>query len=512
VSQVVRIPPARTLVSDYGPEYVPADGAQRLRNLLTDQTGRLTQRGRLISDVTWNASPTFITQQPWVLKRTDLTTTYVLWTGQVGSTYTVHAGTFTFGTPAYTGTQAMPAGVAQLSGAYAQLGNNVYGASFDTNQILRWDGTSVVAYTTGPSGGSSHIVDCVEFASRLFVLLQDGTLWYSDPGGPTSGAASEWQDDVSGLDNKIVVPDAGVALAQCGQSLAIFCNSSVHILSGSGSSNFTRRRALARGIAAPSVNQLNGGFVLPYGDGVYFVGRGDRHLRYFDGVQERIVSDGVGSLIGSTSRRLADVGNGYIMAYTGSDSVGNGQLLYHVPTGTWSNFYSAVIDRQKPFYAQRVEGVTATLGLDSTRMWTISDITDRSKVSGTDVGATIAPVESTWRTRALRLGNPVNKSVIRQVFVDFAWSSSSTVDDAWTITVRTAPLDQPSSGTVLATKTVKADGITGVRRRRAQVEVRKEAEDVWVEITANSALAATSVPELYDVWVEYDVAQQSRGY
>lgn len=52
------------------------------------------------------------------------------------------------------------------------------------------------------------------FASRLFVAggTVSGTgapnrLLFSDPGGPTAGALSDWQDNVSGLTNQIEVGD-----------------------------------------------------------------------------------------------------------------------------------------------------------------------------------------------------------------------------------------------------------------------------------------------------------------
>lgn len=260
---------------------------------------------------------------------------------------------------------------------FTRLGSYVYGITLDSSlgsalhgpsggfqkatRMLRWDGTTALP-TIGTANVSPEFAQDVRaYLDRLFVLggrVNGGTayrnrLFWSDPGQPTLGAATEWQDDVSGLVNQLTVGsdeqnDFGVALAVIRNGLVIFKRHSIYLLSGRTPDTFALRQV------SGSFGCLDARSVVEYEDAVYFMS--ERGYMHFDGVEFRNASENVGAEVGAAVILTASPGGfaraslmpeGHILLVVGQEYYGiagseGSQIyfsgLYYPPRRAWTRF------------------------------------------------------------------------------------------------------------------------------------------------------------------------------
>lgn len=534
MSPVVRIQPADGLDTESAPEFVQPNAAPVLRNLLAHKTGRLIQRGGLATAATITTNGAGPIGGPWWAG-----STLVFSAPDAGGTGKLHTATVnTLGAVTYAGVNAsLSVAAKQIRSSFTRLDDSVYGiAVTPTNSVglLRFkynDFTAAIILGAAPVSP----IDLATYASRIFVLggtkpgaggtstVYQNHLYWTDPGGGTVGGGAslpDWQDDVSGLTNDLIIPDdRGIGLAVLSSGLVIFMNNSVHMLTGSGGSSFSRKQVLWRGAT-------NTDAICTVGDGVYFLARDG--VYYFDGAQERKVSAAVESNTTQIDGKamtgvIREIGNDYLYVATYDAVAGPNppalrwQGLYHTKSGTWTEFTTAAMTDAFPAAIGAYDG--HVVALDRSYIWNASRVTAQSPASvqsgrDTRVSTTFA-IDTAWTTRVLRLAGPTNKAHVRRIILDYQWATTFDpgMPPAWSYRICTAPVDFGDDlTTVLATGTIAADGNFTTARQRASIELHAEAEDLWLEITHNQAATGGTISEIYDVWVEYDVAQQSRGY
>lgn len=249
---------------------------------------------------------------------------------------------------------------------FAQSGTAVVttvgGAIVPVRRMITWDGSAAVSTRTTAVSPSSG-VDICSYLNRLFVLggapaasttIEPNSLFWSDPGGAPAGAVTEWQDDVSGLINRIVVGDddqndIAVGLASLPNALVIFKERSIWTMTGQTPTTWTLKRVVA-GVGCQDANSI-----VEVNDRIYFLGQDGFYT--FDGVGVARISDPV-SVLGTTNQMQRDlrwgattvdnyvrgelIGDDRIMWVYGIPSVsGVGvtkTFVYHIPSQSWAYF------------------------------------------------------------------------------------------------------------------------------------------------------------------------------
>lgn len=518
-----RIPaPTGGLNTVASPELVPNTSAPVIRNLYAHYPGRLTQRGPIDAPQEFDSTSTGGGTYPMIWQSTSspFTTANFAFFYSTSTDVLLTFGSVISGSPTANGAvkaQAYlsPTFISSFSTPSVQFGDYAYCASrFNEPHIIRWDGSNsdLTGFTRFVNVPFGQPVSAAKYAERMWVADMDVTLgnylYWTDAGGQTSDALSYWQDDISGLTNKIKLDGTPIALQVISNAMLVFTTAGTFILTGSGNSNFAIKRVSDR-----VLNQALA--VCSYSDGCFFVAK--EGLFFYDGVSERLISGPIQdkATVKQTDAALfevANVGNDFIF-FRREGATAEWCGLYHVGTGTWTEFSFPVPStssvRGVLQAAGGVFGFSATAVLDlRAAIWS----TDQPHGYDNNIGSS-AVIDSEWRTHTVRLGTPFMKAHVRQVLVDYAWASTSTTDTGWTYTIYTAAPDQPEgAGTALATGTLPVSGSSTLQRKREVIDVQGEAEDLWIVFTTTAVPTVDTVAELYDVWVEYDFAQQSAGF
>lgn len=591
---------------DSAPDYIPDTKAPTIQNFLVDREGRLPMRGPIYTQFAdWTGTITTIAKMTgcWVFndnvlfgfKNPSTTAIHSPWEAprtkpsSSGALATSNANMIHVALPAGTTSTVTPAANTQCIGpAYARLGEYVYGISFGSvansneqggylpyTQIIRWDGTTTapVVYANAPEASQ----DIIAHYQRLFVAggrdpggtnkIQNNTLWFSDQidttavGGVLADTVAAWQDDVSGLTNRIVVgqddgTDYLVGLAHVGENLVIFKRHGIFILSGYDSTTFNCKQF------SKDVGCMDKRSICQYEDGVFFMS--DQGLQYFDGSTLTHVTKGLKSsavqaavtAVGDSSTpggycRVERLQNNYISlvigyanATTGTYSVPTFSGIYHVPRGTWSTLESDnfTLTSQKPvFFARTLNNLiigddsiiydasklvspenapASQRGFDSKgNVFRIDSLTAFSGTSNTlknsalveafpSTTITNSPIKAKFYSKFFRLGTPSSMSMVYRVLVDYEFNVSgaqdSTTANGWYVSL------VGNDGRTLLTETqVKAAGDTTLtafaQRRRATFEViDTEAEEARIKIEwkGSNALALEKA-SLFDSVIEY---------
>lgn len=279
------------------------------------------------------------------------------------------------------------AGLKYLGHRWARNGSYVYGMGAgaapavytyngNTNitayTIARWDGTAAnpTLYANAPTG----IQDVAFHYNRLFVAARTiagdtastpNRLYWSDAIDPATAlpdTAAAWQDDVSGLANKIVVggqdgeSDGIVGLASVNGNLMVLKARSIWMMYGNQPANWTMKKI------ASNLGCIDNNSILVYRDGVIFMSQ--TGLYYFDGSSFTCLSDRISVQLGDYLSPLfgtgswtmwysQDIGNDYVaVGWAGVlDSARNTQgacWLLHFPTNTWTRFTGIAQGIQTP--------------------------------------------------------------------------------------------------------------------------------------------------------------------
>lgn len=340
---------------------------------------------------------------------------------------------------------------------------NRFGGLEKVRKLIHWNGTAADTgiYVYGNSPKASQ--DIAFHYQRLFVLggiepgkttpLEPNVLYFSDPIDPTAempDALSAWQDDTSGLINKIHIDesnDVGVALAKVGQHLLILRRHSCYQLYGYSPSTFTLRRVSdEHGVLDPRA-------VAEYEGTVFFVS--DQGLIQYDGSEFINVSGTAKPVLVRALSRVdfgletgsqvtcEYVGDGYLMVIVAkigfTDLAGTTvtyfEALYDIRRGSWNLFDSQII--MSPLAVGRANGVPYLLSQDGvstcryiTNPWRL-DLWQGSVSDGfateydQRVNGEYRAIPATWESRFLSLGSPGQRVQLQRLYVDARYSTGS---------------------------------------------------------------------------------------
>lgn len=440
--------------------------------------------------------------------------------------------------------------------AYVRLGQSVYGFAFDgtahqqpitlsyqsLTAMCVWNGISktLTAHANAPHGGQ----DIAAFARRLFVLggqdpagtgdILPNVLWYSDTIDDTTtltDALTSWQDDVSGLTNKIVVgsanDDIGTGLGHCGQNLAVFKRRSTHILSGSGPSTFAIKNV------SNTIGCVDPRSVVDWEDGCFFLS--DEGFKFFDGVSFEDFSSGVRSrLLLAIQTELTGLPahgarvsatrmpNNYIALSIGrSPSLTTADVdstafcaVLHVPSKRWVDFTSAQLPNTYATHFIRTNNGAVVLGASNNTLLFDASLITLSEhefgLSGIDTafGGSHAPIPAKWQSRLINLSEPAARSQLLKYALDYNFTVDSAADDAnngWYVTLVTgdstalqAQYQVPASGSPTTSHTY---------RRRHTKDTFGEANDLQVQVEWKSTALTLTKAEIYSSYIVYQMTR-----
>lgn len=236
---------------------------------------------------------------------------------------------------------AIPGG-GQITASHERMNGYTVGCTDLVNGFLvTWDGaTTLTRITNGPQNGfavEGHL-------ARLFVLIQTPSgvgyeLRWTDPAPdlPTNTAAL-WQDDASGLTNKITLPsgDWYRDIVVFNRTLYIIAAQAVYALTGDTPATFAIRRVLETG-AGQRFGFGNDGACTTTGRGVYFWSQ-DGVMRW-DGATSEVVSDPIRPLLDSVGyQQLQSLPNNFVSLVTPGS-----WLVLHEPSGAWVKMSSPLL-------------------------------------------------------------------------------------------------------------------------------------------------------------------------
>lgn len=589
---------AQTLVPAFGgidtassPSFMDKVKAPLVRNLLVDRPGVLPIRGPIVNHTelslgtsliptgTWQFNNKILVgymeqsasakRDPWVAPYRKAAASGDLSLGNTTNMKLVDLDALTVSNVTVTDRHQV------IGPGSARIGAYVYGYGYSCNtatnpavsenggflfrrRLLRWDGTTTVPtiYTNAPEGSQAVLAHL----NRLWVLggrdvpggspstIEQNTLYFSRPAGPTTDTAAQWTDPVSGLVNKIVVDsddqnDFGVGLAKVDQNLVIFKRRSIHVLYGYSPTTFTLRPATMN---FGCIDQRS---IVETHQGVYFLS--DQGYMFYDGTQFTNVSGNElsNSLLSAALTAVGDLGldggravatklpNDYILLSICAQTTSSGaqlstprfSALLHTPTAAWSLFQSDVLSNPTPI----------ALGRTSLNAW----IFDANKVVKADyltmpeqkpastggkdectVSAATqrARIPAVWQSRLYSLASPLGHSQLHRLLVDYHFAVEGTADDADNgffvslIQGNGTPLLFDSGA--VSEKQLPAQGhpTTGyLFRRRHVLDIFSECADVQLRIEwkqdSGGDFPAVAKAEIYDCTVEYQPSRQKRA-
>lgn len=562
------------------PERVPNDRGLEVENLLVDRDGVLSMRGPIQEHSSSTiGSPHAITgiwtfNDSLLIGRTtpDATAFVDPWVApyykQVAAGLAEPDTTMKFVDSAGSVSNVASSQSNVISGRGARLGSYVYGLAYSNStdvtenggtyhrrQVLRWGGTAAntTAYANAPDGGQ----DVIAHLNRIWVLggrdvpgggttIEMNSLYYSDYGGPTSDTTAMWQNDTSGLTNKIVVDsddqnDFGVGLAQLGQDLVIFKRRSIHVLYGYSDNTFTLR-PLTKNLGC-----IDRRSIVEAEEGIYFMSLNGYML--FDGSTVHPVDGPVTTeLTAKALNACGDLGpgaanedrqgrvtavalpNSYILISTILRDASSGTVvsnsgsafLFHRPTGKWSRFSSPVFNGTVP--SELVRTQTHYYACDGIYLTKLDTVTMPDALSPylqpcEDANyASYYAIDVNWWSRPLALGTPLYKAQLHRILVDYKLIGEFELDGANDDKIRLDIYDD--TGTQLY-GTTYLDPITS--QSAGEIERARYVDDTFAEANAiqlrlswggyqNPSSAGIGVSELefYDCYVEYSRARQRR--
>lgn len=433
-------------------DVLPRDGRSRLvQNALLDRRGKVRSRGGvagalaipvLRSDSGFWPSPTATGSLVNMLFAKDAST---LQTATVQTPW----GPST----ALNASFAIPAtlvSATRLTPDYAVLNGFTYG--FADGKFTRWDGTTatagVVGYTNAPSSDTTFGGAIAVYLSRVFAggVTPPGaalsstdrvTLTWSDVDGPTTDTLAKWQDDVSGLTNKIILDDRSdtiQALVPWNGRLYILRDRSIWALIGTSPANWSTRKVADVGTQIRTTKTQP--LAVACADALYFCNY--EGLFRFDGSATHKVSGPVDDILNQFPS-----GNPIgVLPLTATKLLVNcfdtvGQLIYDTEAGCWSGLTSdalalipGVTDAVEPI-AMVMAGVTSCLivsrtagsgllvGLDTVQNSSYGS--DPTNVAGTTKAGIPVHVQSA----PLPLATPEQVASLHKVTVDYYLSGRS---------------------------------------------------------------------------------------
>lgn len=204
----------------------------------------------------------------------------------------------------------------------------------------------------------------IEVEHTTLPPYEPNSLRYTDQGGPIGDSTSYWVDDVSGLENNIIVGDDdkndfGVGLGVVGKTLIIFKRHSIWALYGYSPTTFQLQNLTQeRGcVDQASITEINNGLVFASQNGIEFFNGSE--FKQLDDQIENITRPLISTIAGDEGQRASIksisgristtyIGNDYVLVVFGyQNSTTGGQPTsafptwagyVHLPTGNWSEF------------------------------------------------------------------------------------------------------------------------------------------------------------------------------
>lgn len=512
-------PPWRGVNNTDGRNYLTDGTAVDMENILPGTTGRAIQRGSF-SGIPYLLGTTKIISGMWVNSNDEILT----WLGDASKLARLSDPLGkTDVTPSTSLSSSVPAG------RCVRIGSNYYGLTTNSD-LMGWNGSGTV--TSFPSGNPPRRPkDCIAHLERLFVLggtipgtgtAAPNSIFYTDPGVTDISLLASWQDDYSGLVNRIDVPLAEGDEPQClgllGQNLAIFCTNAIYVLYGQTPASFSLRRAYS------GHGTTRRDSVLSHGSGCFF--QHGASICYFDGDTVTTVSDPIERDLGQTSYLAvaARLSADYLyFLFLPPDFHGIGYVL-HVPTRTWTKFtMSEDLSPDGPnWVATRSDGAVIWDGAmqwdmaNSTVPFNLLAVPKQDQISDLDP---TRPIPASFRTRDVDLASPVDKVQLNRIHVDYVLNFGLMPDPvpAWTLEVVDSATD-----TVLLSKSLTAVQAADYKRQRLSFDVFGESRSLYVrmtlpdtEVTPDLALIGSGSigqirpAEIGDIVIEYQVSHRS---
>jgi hypothetical protein len=513
--------------SESSPEYVPPTQAAVLENLLP-RPGKVVLRGPLTRGIALGLAPAGMLRGALVLRDAIR----IGATG--GQSKDVNSGVVSAGPGGSGGERRTTLGLY----AYAVRPSGLV-------DIVRWDGTAgaLVALTNGPADA----VDITTHLARLFTISAASVLNWSDQGGSPANLATDWQDDVSGLTNQIIVggsDDDGVALGHVGKQLAVLKDRSIWLLAGLTPSSFAVHRVTSEW------GCLSAESVVDHDDGCYFLS--ERGFAYFDGSQVVDVSTDIKAELLTALRtanfpytalakttaakpfaRAAAIGRDCIMLTVGTQNNTTELLtevlfcgIYDAAQRTWTRFSSDAFAAGAPvqfistaptsFYSGATFGYD---GLDN--LIYLDDLAspESATTTGEDVvDGTTDAIPAVSYSRIIELSSPARASQLQRLHFDYSFVVVSDADstvDGWSVSlvdgqgnVVLAPTSVQA--TVLASGYTTAQRQAALVRKRFQVEVFTHTSEVQLRITLpslDSDVTELVAAEIHDAYIEFAPAR-----
>ena len=537
--------------SDAPEDYVPTDEAPLVSNLLP-RPGKLVMRGPLHRKLDIAASSERLAgtmvyddaASTGVLLVYETTFIYpsVRGSGKTTAVY-IKTGPFTITTMDLTA-KPKPRDYSSI-----KLGNWCYALTSpsDGGQVMRWDGSATTP--TVMAGGPNSGMHLTAHLQRLFVLDLSGNLFWTDTvagSTPDLNLAASWQDDASGLTNKIVLgtSDYPVGLVSIGRKLVIFFRNSVYVISGDSPSSFSLRQVTDKiGCVDPqSIVAYDDACYFLSADGLYsydgvdFVNKSINKVRDLQvaamksaGVPTPVIDESHTPQLGYA--RATHVGNGSLLLVIGTQTPETYATtyfsgLFDVRTGAWSKFSSDALSSGATDAAPSMFLSTgsmsyfrgAPLGWDGRDLIYLDEIARPEASADADKGKDVLDatkhIHATYCSRLGRLATPEQMNRVKRIMVDYKFvpdGASAESTSGWYVSA----IDG-ASNTVLAETRVPAqtDPPTQLGRKRAVLDCNAEANDLQVRIEwrGTGTPPALAAAEIYDVTVEFTPAQDRASF
>lgn len=372
--------------------------------------------------------------------------------------------------------------------------------------------------------------------------FEPNTLWFSDAGGPVGNEKKYWQDDVSGLINRIIVGDDdqrdfGVGLGVVGGTLIIFKRKSIWALYGTSPESFqVRNLTYEYGCIDPHS-------ILESHYGVYFASQ--RGLMYYNGESFTQVDEDINNVTlplmeeVAGSQKQQEEGNGFGRICV--EDIGNGYLMMTIAKqaraglGTIMNSFCGIMNYETHNWAEVTGGEGAFLGagvplfvtkvlnqpviFDGARFTDIIELTNPDNPNHANIDkangkSTAIPAKVV--TDRIMLSSPGYVSQLHRLMQDYTWpvAENDTIGGeklGWWFTMKNSdgtvvqePVQFPGHGWAGLTKYL--------RGRRWENDDFNEVTDATIEIEwKNNGTDEPFGPELYDATLEFSITRQRRS-
>lgn len=411
--------------------------------------------------------------------------------------------------------------------------------------LAQSDGSSIPSYIlvwTAGGGGSAltrrlsaprAVSGVAYWLNRLFALAASppGTLvpllnasyalYWTDPMDgvstflPDNPAA--WNDNTSGLLNQIVLdgfstsnPPTGLAVM--GRQLAVFGKRSIHVLRGSGPSDWQIRKEIT------GIGCVDARSIISHNDGVYFASEAGYY--FYDGVSLVCVSENVREkFVGATNATAAKVTNDVLLVTVGTSVNGAGwNGLLYLPTRSWTGFAANTNVLGGGLATLVASSDNGPILSDGNRIWLGDHIAGNDGIisSYDAVGTTYYGIPGQAISRLAMLAEPGLNSQLRRFISGYELSLRSGPDDA--ATLWTFGLQDPALIGITDLAVPMARSSVSYTKRTT-VEALGEVTEVAlvaVLVGPNGTVYASNPPkiaaELHDCYIEFAPARGSGSY